>query len=313
MILFGYRVETLAKCVGKEILDDDVLGLSAELAYYFFFSLFPIMLFITPMLSFFGNEQEIVNGVLAQLGTAIPPDAQRLVADVVRSVVTTNAPGLMSIGALLALWAGSNVFNNLITALNRAYDVDEERPWWKRRLIAMAMVIAAGLVVGTSTIAVVAGDRIISWVGDLLGVDRSTQALLITLQYALAFVILVGMAWVTYRVLPNTRQNPRHVLTGAIFTTVVWAIVTLGFKVYVVNFGNYSATYGTIGGIIVLLTWMYLTMVVLLAGGELASELHKGTGSVARRGGQLFGGRVASGGQVDAASTSRVERVNPAG
>src|SRR5687767_12964160 len=96
VIIKGYRVETLAKCVGKEVLGDDVLGLSAELAYYFFFSLFPIMLFITPMLSFFGNEQEIVNGVLAQLGTAIPPDAQRLVADVVRSVVTTNAPGLMS-------------------------------------------------------------------------------------------------------------------------------------------------------------------------------------------------------------------------
>ena len=143
MIVFGYRVETLAKCVAKEILDDDVLGLAAELAYYFFFSLFPIMLFITPMLSFFGNEQEIVNGVLQQLGTAIPPDAQEMVADVVRSVVTTNAPGLMSIGALLALWAGSNVFNNLITALNRAYDVEEARPWWKRRLIAMAMVQAA--------------------------------------------------------------------------------------------------------------------------------------------------------------------------
>lgn len=311
MIVFGYRVETLAKCVAKEILDDDVLGLAAELAYYFFFSLFPIMLFITPMLSFFGNEQEIVNGVLQQLGTAIPPDAQEMVADVVRSVVTTNAPGLMSIGALLALWAGSNVFNNLITALNRAYDVEEARPWWKRRLIAMAMVIVAGLVVGTSTIAVVVGDRIIDWAGDLLGLDASTQVLLIAAQYVLAFLILVGMAWVTYRVLPNTRQNPRHVLVGAVFTTVVWALVTLGFKVYVVNFGNYSATYGTIGGIIVLLTWMYLTMVVLLAGGELASELHKGTGSVARRGGQLFGGRVASGGQVDAASTTRVGRVQP--
>jgi len=311
VIVFGYRVETLAKCVGKEILDDDVLGLSAELAYYFFFSLFPIMLFITPMLSFFGDEQEIVNGVLTQLGTAIPPEAQALVADVVRSVVTTNAPGLMSIGALLALWAGSNVFNNLINSLNKAYDIEETRPFWKRRLIAMAMVIVAGLVVGTSTIAVVVGDRIIDWAGALFGLDASTRVLLIVAQYVIAFVMLVGMAWVTYRVLPNTRQNWRHILAGALFTTIVWAIVTLGFKIYVVNFGNYSATYGTIGGIIVLLTWMYLTMVVLLAGGELASELHKGTGSVARRGGTLFGGRVASGGQVDAASTGRIERVQP--
>ena len=309
MIVKGYRVESLAKCVGKEILADDVLGLSAELAYYFFFSLFPIMLFITPVLSFFGNEQQIVDGVLRQLGTAIPPESQQLVADVVRSVVTTNAPGLMSVGALLALWAGSNVFNNLINALNKAYDVEETRPFWKRRLIAMGMVIVSGLVVGTSTIAVVAGDYILGWVAGLLGLAERTRLVLTVAQYAIAFVMLVGMAWVTFRVLPNTRQNWRHVLVGAVFTTVAWAIATLGFKLYVANFGNYSATYGTIGGIIVLLTWMYLTMVVLLTGGELASELHKGTASVATRGGKLFGGRISNGGQVDLASTDRIERV----
>ena len=309
MIIRGYRVGTLAKCVVKEVLDDDVLGLAAELAYYFFFSLFPIMLFITPVVSFFGNEQEIVDQVLTRLGEAIPPEAQRLVADVVRSVVTENAPGLMSIGALLALWAGSNVFNNLITALNRAYDLEESRPFWKRRLIAMAMVIAAGIAVGGSTIAFVAGDAIIAWVGRLMQLDASTQVILSVARYVLTFLILVGMAWVTYRVLPNTRQNGWHVLVGAVFATTAWVIVTLGFKTYVVNFGNYSATYGAIGGIIVLLTWMYLTMVVLLTGGELASELHKGTASVATRGGTLFGGRISSGGKVDVPSTDRIEPV----
>ena len=311
MIIKGYRVETLGKCVGREVLSDDVLGLSAELAYYFFFSLFPIMLFITPMLSFFGNEQEIVSRVLGSLGQAIPPESHALVADVIRSVVTTNAPGLMSVGALLALWAGSNVFNNLINALNKAYDVEETRPFWKRRLIAIAMVVISGLVVGLSTIAVVAGDAIIGWVGRLLQLDASTQVMLSIVRYVLSFVILVGMAWVTYRVLPNTRQHPWHTLVAAVFTTVTWAIVTLGFKLYVVNFGNYSATYGTIGGVIVLLTWMYLTMVVLLTGGELASELHKGTASVATRGGKLFGGRISNGGIVDLASTDRIEQITP--
>jgi membrane protein len=311
VIIKGYRVEALAKCVGKEVLADDVLGLSAELAYYFFFSLFPIMLFITPVLSFFGNEQEIVNWVLTQLGHAIPPEAQALVADVIRSVVTTNAPGLMSVGALLALWAGSNVFNNLINALNKAYDVEETRPFWKRRLLAMGMVVLAGLVVGTATITVVAGEYIIDWVGRILGVAESTRSTLTIVQYTLSLLFLIGMAWMTYRLLPNTRQSGWHLLVGAVFTTVTWVIVTLGFKLYVVNFGNYSATYGTIGAIIVLLTWMYLTMVVLLTGGELASELHKGTASVATRGGKLFGGRISSGGSVDLASTDRIEHVMP--
>ena len=310
MIVLGYRVETLAKRVGKEILDDDVLGLSAQMAYYFFFSLFPILLFITPVLSFFGDSEAAMTFIFTQLARAVPPEAEALVQEQVMSVVNTDgAPGLMSIGALLALWAGSNVFNNLITALNRAYDVEEQRPWWKRRLIAMGMVIVAGIVIGTATITFLAGERIIDWVGRLVGLDESTRILITVAQYGLALLFLVGLAWLTFRVLPNTRQSKRHVLVGAIATTVLWIVVTLGFKLYVVNFGNYDATYGAIGTIIVLLTWMFLSMVVLLTGAEIASELHKGTGSVARRGGELFGGRVASGGQVDAPSTDRVGRV----
>ena len=312
MILFGYRVETLAKCVGKEVLEDDVLGLSAEMAYYFFFSLFPILLFLTPMLSLFGDSREVLDFLFAQLAQVVPPEAQALVADVVRSVVFTDgAPGLISIGAVLALWAGSNLFNNLITALNRAYDVEEARPWWKRRLVAMTMVLVSGITLSLATITLLAGAQIVDWVGGVVGLDRGVKTAVIVVQYVLALLFLVGTAFLIYWVLPNTRQHKGHVLVGAVFACVLWVLATLAFKLYVVNFGNYNKTYGTIGAIIVLLTWMYLSMLVLLTGAELASELYKGTGSVTRRTGHLFGGRVASGGAVNAASTSRIERVQP--
>jgi membrane protein len=310
VVVLGHRVWPLTKCVVKEVMDDDVLGMAAELAYYAFFSIFPIILFLTPMLGLIGDRQEFLDFLSRQLAHAVPPEAQQIVDQQIRSVVApAGAPGLVSVGAVLALWAGSNIFNNLITALNRAYDLDETRAWWKRRLIAMAMVIVSGIVLALATTTVLAGANIIGWIGDLLQLQRSTEVILTIGQYMLAFVFLVGVAWLTYYFLPNTRQSKRHALVGAIVASVLWVLVTLGFKLYVVNFGNYNKTYGTIGAVIVLLTWMYLSMVVLLTGGELNSELHKGTASVAVRGGTLFGGRIATGGTVDRASVTRVEHV----
>ena len=177
--------------------------------------------------------------------------------------------------------------------------------------MSMAMVILSGITLGLATITLLGGEYIVGWVGGVVGIDSGTQRVITVVQYTLALLFVVGTGWLTFWLLPNTRQHKGHALAGAVFASVMWVLATLAFKLYVVNFGNYDATYGTIGAIIVLLTWMYLSMLVLLTGAELASELYKGTGSVARRTGQLFGGRVASGGQVDAASTSRVERVQP--
>ncbi|HEU4631724.1 MAG TPA: YihY/virulence factor BrkB family protein [Gemmatimonadaceae bacterium] len=300
----------LAKCVVKEVLDDDVLGMAAELAYYAFFSIFPILLFLTPLLGLIGNQQAVLDFLSQQLAHAVPPEAQQIVDQQIRSFVApTGAPGLVSVGAVLALWAGSNIFNNLITALNRAYDLEESRPWWKRRLIAMAMVIVSGFVLAVATTTVLAGATIIGWFSRLLGLTHSTQVMLTVAQYTLAFVFLVGVTWLVYYFLPNTRQSKRHALVGAFVASVLWVVAALGFRLYVANYADYNKTYGTIGAVIVLLTWMYLSMVVLLAGGELSSELHKGTASVAVRGGKLFGGRIATGGTVDRASVTRVEQV----
>jgi membrane protein len=310
VIVMGYRVETLAKKVVREVLDDNVLGLSAQTAYYFFFSLFPLLLFVAPMLSLVGDKQELMESILQELSQAVPASAMTWIHDVVAGVVfTEGAPGLMSIGALLALWAGSNVFNSLIGSLNRAYDVEESRPWWKTRLMAIAMVVISGVTVLTATIVILAGETIRDWVSARLALDGATRVAWAVAQYGLAFLVLVALAWLTYYLLPCTRQSKRQVLVGAVLATVLWIVVTLGFRFYVANFGNYDATYGTIGGVIVLLTWMYLTMLVLLVGGEVNSELHKGTGSVDERAGRLYGGRVASGATAEVSSVERIVRV----
>ena len=312
MIIKGYRVGPLVRATGKEVLDDNIMGLAAQTAYYFFFSLFPLILFAAPLLGLIGDKQEMIAGVMRQLAGALPGDALDLVRGVVEEVVLAEgAPGLISIGAILAAWAGSNIFNGLIDALNRAYDVEESRVWWKKRLLALASVIAAGLVMLTATAIMLGGAAIVDWLGGKLGLGDSAVTVWTVLQYPVALALLIGTAWMIYYFLPNIRQDKTQVLVGAIVATVLWIVVTLLFRAYVVNFGSYSKTYGTVGGVIALLTWMYLSMLVLLIGGELNAEIHHGTGALEPRAGAVYVGQVLSGSTSRAPSTDRVERVEP--
>ncbi|HUF31347.1 MAG TPA: YihY/virulence factor BrkB family protein [Gemmatimonadaceae bacterium] len=314
MVIKGYRVGPLLKNTGKEILDDNVLGLAAQTAYYFFFSLFPLLLFTTPLVGLLGDPEGIISWVTGQAEQFLPPDALGLVRGVVDDVVfSENAPGLISIGLVLAAWTGSNVFNNLIFALNRAYDIGESRPWWRKRLIALGAVIVAGLSLFIASTIMLAGPEIINWVVSLVSGTESTRTLWLIVQYPLAFVILVAMMWMIYYFLPNLRQSKAQVLVGAVAATVLWILVTLAFRAYVVNFGSYNKTYGTIGAVIILLTWMYLTMLVILVGGELNSELHHGTGAVKPRTNAVYAGRVVTTSEPGKASTDRIERVQPLG
>ncbi|MDF1501604.1 YihY/virulence factor BrkB family protein [Roseisolibacter sp. H3M3-2] len=301
------------KQTAREVMDDNVLGLGAQTAYYFFFSLFPIFLFLAPLLSLVGDKRETFTFLLEKIQGAVPQEAYALVVNVVESVVfAENAPGLVSVGALLALWSGSNVFSALMDALNTAYDIPKDpRPYWKKKLIALACLIGVGGLFVFATITMLAGGDIVDAIAEPLGIGAVGRWVWAIAQYAIALGLLVASGWAVYYYLPAIKQHKHHALVGALVTTALWLIVTLGFRAYVQNFGSYNKTYGTIGGVIVLLTWMYLSMVVLLIGGEVASELQKGTGALRSRAGHLYDGRIATGGPTDRASVDAVESVPP--
>jgi membrane protein len=310
MMIKGYRLGPLLKKTAREVMDDNVLGLGAQTAYYFFFSLFPIFLFLAPLLSLVGDKRETFTFLLEKVQDAVPEEAYALVVNVVQSVVfAENAPGLVSIGALLAIWSGSNVFSALMDSLNRAYDLDNDpRPWWKKKLIAIACLIGVGALFVIATIIMLAGGDIVDTLAGWLGIGPAGKVLWTVLQYGFALGLLIGTGWIVYYFLPAIPQHKGHALAGSIVATALWLIVTLGFRFYVQNFGSYNKTYGTIGGVIVLLTWMYLSMVVLLIGGELASELRIGTGAVRSRAGHLYDGRISTGGPTDRPSVESVHR-----
>jgi membrane protein len=180
-------------------------------------------------------------------------------------------------------------------------------------MIAVASVLVIGLVILTSTVLILGGDQLGGWIADRLALGSGARTALGYLQIPIGFALLMTIAALSYYFLPNLRQSKRQVLVGAAFTTVAWTLVTLGFRVYVTNFANYNATYGAIGGVIVLLTWMYFSMLVFLVGGEINSELHRGTGAVAPRPGLLYGGRIETAAAAGVPSLDRVERLEPLG
>ena len=303
MVLLGYRVSELIKKTVTETNEDNVLGISAQVAYNFFFSLFPLFLFVAPMLSLLGDKRQIVSDLLNRLSTVVPPAAFTVLAGVVNDVVfAKNAPGLISIGALFAAWSGSNIFTTFEDALNTAYDVKDERPWWKKRLIALGVLIGWGIIVTVVTAILLAGDNIVHYAQTQMGAGSTALEVWSVLQFPLAVFLLVAFFYLMYWALPYVKMDKRQILVGSIVAAALFGIVTLLFRLYVQHFPP-NKTYGTVGALMVLLGWMYFVSVVILVGGELNSELHHGTGSVASRKGSVYAGRIATGEQPAQASS----------
>lgn len=293
MQLGGYRIWPLLRATAKQTSVDRITGLAAEAAYHFFFSLFPFLLFATSLIGLFVDQRTTLDAIMDQMARVVPDQALSLVRSVVEDVAYTEGKsGLLSIGLLLTAWSGANVFRSLMDTLNLAYDVQETRPFWKRALLSMGAIVVMGVLMLVASTVMLAGPEILDWLGRRLRFPTGRVDLWMVLQYPIAFAILVLAFFMIYRFLPNLKQSWKQILVGSVVATVLWLVVTLGFRLYVANFGSYSDTYGAIGAVIVALTWMYLTMVVILVGGELNAELHRGTGAIHPREGAVYAGRL---------------------
>ena len=312
MIVAGYNVVPLVKKTVREILDDGIPSLAAETAYYFFFSLFPLLLFLTPLLGLVGNGPQLMESMLSRLSATLPGDALSLLRRTLGEIVTSSGgAGVMTVGALLAGWTGSNIFGSLMEALNVAYDVTETRPFWKRLVLRLACLAVAGVIVLMATAVFLDGERVAHWVGDSLQLGAAGVAAVTALELVIAFTLLVGLGVMILKLLPNVHQQWWHVVLASVVTTVLWILATLLFRLYVQHFGAFNKTYGTIGGVIALLSWMYYTMFVVLSGGEFAAEIHHGTGAVGPEKGAIYLGRIVSESGPGRASMDTKSEVTP--
>jgi membrane protein len=302
MVIKGFRVGALLKKTVSEIGADSVGVLAAQTAYYFFFSLFPLFLFLAPMLSLIVDRATLVQLVTQRFAATMPATATVPLEMVVKNIVFTNAaPGLISIGLVLAMWSGAAVFGSMMTALNTAYDVQETRSWIRRQSLALMMVVMGGIITIGATIVMLAGEDVARMVGRTFGLGPVGVTIWNVIQFPIALAFVVLLAFLIYWILPNVKQRKSHALVAATIAVVLWLAATLLFRLYVQHFPPNPA-YGLVGGVMILLTWMYYTMFVLLAGGELASEMHHGSGAIEPPKGATYFGRIVSGDKPDSPS-----------
>src|SRR3954471_11041588 len=200
MVIKGFHVGRLLKAVGKAIWADNILTIAAAVAYNFFFSIFPLLLFAAPLLALVGNKQQLFNWIMEQLAGSVPPAAYTLLAGVAHDVVfAPNAPGLVSIGAVLTLYSASNIFGSLMGALNVAYHVkNDRRPWWRQRLIQLLMVFVVGLLVMIAATVMLAGPDLVDRVAKAVRLSAAAKWTWMILQYPLAFGFLVLALYLIY-------------------------------------------------------------------------------------------------------------------
>lgn len=262
----------------REFIRDQCTDLAAALTYFAVLALFPALLAIVSTLGLFGQAESTADAVFAlieSLGGASIIDAVR---DPVERLVSNPAAGWgFVIGVAGAIWSASGFVGAFGRAMNRMYGVYEGRTVWRLRPTQLAVTISVVLLVSIAGVLLVVSGPIARGIGDLIGLGEVAVTIWDLAKIpVLALIVLVIIA-LLYYVAPNVKHHKfRLVSLGALTALVIWAIASAGFGFYVSNFANYDRTYGTLGGVIVFLLWVWITNLALLLGAELDSELERG-------------------------------------
>jgi membrane protein len=270
--LGGLGVVELGKRVWREIQDDNVTGYAAQIAYYFLFSLFPFFLFLTAVIAYI-PVPNLLDRIIELLGEMLPADALHLVQDNVRTLVTERRGGLLSLGIVLALWTASAAMSAIMDALNRAYGVKEGRPFWKSKGLALLLTVGFTLFIVGSMVLLIFGPQIGEWIAGKVGLGAVFDVAWNILRWPVILFLMILAMGVLYYAAPDVEQEWKWITPGAVFSVLGWILASLAFSYYVNNFGAYDKTYGSIGAVIILLTWMYLTGLFILVGGEINSGI----------------------------------------
>jgi membrane protein len=270
--LGGLGARELARRVWAEIQKDELTDRAAALSYYFVFAIFPTLLFLTALLGLF-SERDLMERVLAPAREFLPADAASLLERTLGEVQRGAGGGILSVGAAAALWGASRGMVSIITTLNVVYGVTNPRPWWRRQLAAVVLTVAFSIMALGALLSLVLGERVghaaAAWAG--LGGRFTTVWALVQWPLGLLFT-LTGIDLV-YHFAPAVRLRWYWLTPGSAFAGLAWIGASLGFRAYVSAFANYNATYGSIGGVILLLLWLYLSSMALLIGGEINSVI----------------------------------------
>ncbi|MET1014395.1 MAG: YihY/virulence factor BrkB family protein [Paenisporosarcina sp.] len=250
----------------------DVTALGAQLAFFFLLSLFPLLIFMVTLLPYLNLQEDHLFSILR---TYAPGDVYTLIDGTLDEVLSNRNGGLLSVGIIATIWSASNGMNALIKSLNRSYDLEETRPFFIARgisiIFTLLLITLFVVALALPIFGVQIGTFLFSYFGHENGFLSVWDNIRWTIPPVMIFIVFMLLYWIA----PNRKLYLKSVIPGAIFATVGWIIVSLCFSLYVSSFANYSATYGSIGGIIVLMMWLYFSGTILMIGGQINAVMQE--------------------------------------
>ena len=261
----GLSKGQIARRTWREMQQDEVLGKSAQLAYFFFFAIFPLAIFLTATMAMFvGPHSTMVHRLTHDLTRVMPSSATGLVRTTIHRSLANSGGGELALGIVLALLSASSGMAAMIQTLNTVFDAREERPLLKQRWTALWLTIVVGMLICAAIFLITAGGDVARAVG-----GGRLYVLWQVAQYPVAVFFLLVSFCVVYYFAPNVHHpNWKWVTPGAVAGVLLWSIVSFGLRVYLRHFKSYTSDYGTMGAVMVLLLWFYLTGMAFLIGGE---------------------------------------------
>jgi membrane protein len=250
------------------------LQMAAALSYYFVLSFFPALILLSAIVAYLPLP-DLFGQALTLMARMLPPDSMGLVRRVLSDVITPNRGTFLSVGVLGTLWASSGGFSAAIEALNIAYGVQDDRPFWKTRPLAIGLAIVIGMLMLTALAVMLVGPRFGEWVASRVHLSRLFVLLWPYIHWSIAIAFTILAVEAMYFLAPNVKQRFRATLPGAILAVSCWVVLSYLLGLYFRHFAHFNRTYGTLGAAITLMMWLYWTGFALLVGAELNCELAK--------------------------------------
>ena len=255
----------------KKISKDELSTRSASLSYYFLLALFPMFLFLVSLVGVFaGPGTQLRESVVSGLGRLAPGSASALVQSVINQTFKNSSGIKLAAGILGALWAASGGMGAVVVSLNVIYGVTETRPWWKQKLTIVGLTVTLAALIIVALVLVLYGGKIGQVLAAHIGLGNAFRVAWKVLQWPVSFAAMFLSFSVVYYFAPNLDERKWYWVTpGAVAGVALWLLASLGFRVYLHFFNSYSATYGSLGAVIILMLWLYMTGFAILIGGEL--------------------------------------------
>lgn len=260
--------KTFAADLYREIDSDKLMEFAGAVAYSAFLAIFPFLLFVVALAGLV-IDPATLETLIEQIRRVAPPQVAEILVDRLHALTSGTAPGLLTLGAIGAIWAAAGAVSSLTTALNSAYDVEDTRPFWKTRGLAILVTIAGAVLFVVATGVAIATPAVAGALGEPLG------TIVLWLRWPVAALIMLFVIAFLYYLLPDVQQSFHFITPGSAVAVVIWILASLGFSLYVGHFARYEVVYGALGSVIVLMVWMWLSAFVILVGAEINAVIEQ--------------------------------------